>query len=718
MAGDEERVIGPPRIVAVGAHAQPLPARYRVVAEIGAGAMGRVYRAHDTVLGRDVAIKLIEVADLHANRPERERFVREARAAARLQHPNIAVVHDVDAEAGWLVMELVEGQTLRTVIKQAPVPAAAAVKIASQVLAALVAAHAAGVVHRDIKPSNIIIGPELFVKLVDFGIARLLELDDTGNSPGTPAYMAPEQMRGAPVDPRADLYSFAATMYEALVGERVTAFDVTSPDTPAKLYRACGEERALAAVIVRCLQIDPAARFGSARDALAALAQAPARKRESRFPPWFYAVAIVMIAGGSLAGYLVGHRGGGRDTRVDRAFLLAQRGENDKALQILADYLGHHGSDPDAQTLAFLATWWQGGAMDDAAKKIAPLALRPQQRAMIDGIVLITQRRDTEAIAFLQNAAKEHPSSVEIEYALGEAMWHGQQLEAGASMLAHAFALDPRWEMALHHVREFRLSRGETAALVPIASQLRKVDAPAAAALDCEIAIGERDYRRAVAVARAALDKIPELYICLAHAQALVGDIEGGEATAKTAFELWPVEAHDEGGFAQYAEFLLYRGQLDAYLDLTRGRNSSQRALALLLHRPDAPVDVPRPEWPAKRMAPLGAATWLLQQRVHGVDVASVYTTYPEPEIRAWGAALAADARGDRDAAIAALTEALSVPAKGDIRMLVAHELARLRHEAGDAAGVAAACDEVIRPRFYVDYRAVLLPDCLAWTKR
>jgi tetratricopeptide (TPR) repeat protein len=431
-------------------------------------------------------------------------------------------------------------------------------------------------------------------------------------------------------------------------------------------------------------------------------------------------LAVVMIAGGSIAGYLVGHRGHARDTRVDRAFLLAQRGENDKALQILADYLGGHARDPDAQTLAFLATWWQGGPMEDAARKIAPLALKPQQRAMIDGIVLITQRRDPEAIAFLQNAAKEHPGSVEIEYALGEAMWHGGQIEAGATMLAQAFALDPRWEVALHHVREFRLSRGETAALAPIAAKLRSVDEPAAAALDCEIAIGDRNYPRAVAIARAALahtDKIPELYICLAQAQALTGDIEGGAATAKTAFDLWPIETGDDGGFAQYAEFFLYRGQLDAYLDLTRGRRSSQRALALLIHRPDAPVDVPKPEWPAKRMAPLGAATWLLEQRVHGVDASSVYTTYPEPEIRAWGAALAADARGDRDAAIAALTEALSVPAKGDIRMLVAHKLAQLRHDAGDAAGTAAACDEVIRPRFYADYRAVLLPDCLAWTK-
>jgi hypothetical protein len=275
--------------------------------------------------------------------------------------------------------------------------------------------------------------------------------------------------------------------------------------------------------------------------------------------------------------------------------------------------------------------------------------------------------------------------------------------------------------MALHHVIEYRLSRGEVATLAPIAEKLRTADAPAAAALDCSIAIGNREYERAVQLARIALarpdlDKIPELYLCLAQAQALVGDLDGGAATAKTAFDLWPVETHDRGAFAQYAEFLLYRGQLDAYLDLTRGRSSSQRGLALLLWRPSAPVNEPQPAWPAKRMAPLGAATWLLQQHVHGVDASSVFTSYPEPEIRAWGTALAAEARGDSDAAVASLREALAVPAKGDIRMLVAHHLAHLLHDAGDATGVAAACEEVIRPRFYIDYRALLLPDCLAWT--
>ena len=687
-----------------------LPARYRVLAEVGRGGMGHVVRAHDTVLGRDVAIKLIEDAG-----PDRARFVREARAAARVKHANIAIVHDVDPEAGWLVMELVDGRSLRDVIKEGALPPAIAERIGLQILSALDAAHSAGIIHRDLKPSNIMVGADFDVKLVDFGIARFVDaLDDASTSSGTPAYMAPEQVRGGRIDARADLYGFGATMFEAVVGKKLAAFE---PHAAADaLAAACADDPELAGVITRCIQLDPAARYASARDALAAL-----RRQRRGIAPWWFAVAGAVVVAGAVAGVAVGRHRKSRDPRVDQAFLLAQRGEDDKALQILADYLPAHRDDPDAQTIAFLATWWQGGVMDDVEKRVAPLELRPAQRAMIDGIDLITHRRDAEAIAFLENAAKQTPGAVEIEFALGEAMWHGQQLEDGAQMLVHAFETDPRWEMALHHVLEYRLSRGEVRTIAPLADKLRAVDAPAAAALDCAFAIGERDYPRAVSVAQAALgkqdlDKIPELYLCLAQAQALVGDLDGGTATAKTAFELWPLETADRGGFAQYAEFLLYRNQLDAYLDLTRGRPSSQRALALLLWRPTTPVDVPEPQWPAKRMAPLGAATWLLQQHVHHVDASHVYASYPEPEIRLWGTALAAEDRGDRDGAIRALREALAVPAKGDVRMLLAHRLAHLLHDGGDTVGAASACDEVIRPRFYVDYRALLVPDCLAWS--
>ena len=462
----------------------------------------------------------------------------------------------------------------------------------------------------------------------------------------------------------------------------------------------------------------PAARFASAGEALAELAEP--RGPRARWLAWALAVCAAIALGTGL-GLCVRAPREAPDRRVDEAFVLAQRGENDKALQILADYLAQHKDDPDAQTIALLATWWQGTLIDDVKRRATELPLRPAQRAMIEGIDLITHRRDAEAIAYLTQAARETPNAVEIVYALGEAQWHGQHLEEGATTLEHAFAIDPRWEMALHHVEEYRLSRGEGARLQPIADRLRAGDPAAAAALDCGIAISERAYTRAVtgaqaALARADLPRIPELYICLARAQALAGDLDGGMATAKIAFDLWPLAVGDHGGFVQYAEFLLYRRQLDAYLELMRGKSSSQRAIALLLWRPTAPVDEPQPEWPDKRMAPLGAATWILQQYVHRVDASQVVASYPEPEVRDWGLALEAEARGDRTGAIALLRESLAVPQKGDIRMLVSHHLASLLHDAGDDAGASAACEAVIAPRFYVNYRAVLLPDCVAWS--
>ena len=441
---------------------------------------------------------------------------------------------------------------------------------------------------------------------------------------------------------------------------------------------------------------------------------------------WALPAAAIVLAIGTGAGfgiYTGRHHGSGahdaRDPRVAKAFVLAQRGENDKALQILAEYLAEHRDDADAQTIELLATWWQGGVLDDVKARATKLRLRPAQRAMIEGIDLITQRRDAEAIAFLANAARETPNAVEILYALGEARWHGQHLEEGAHTLAQAFALDPRWQMALHHVVEYRLSRGETGELRPIANQLETTDPAAAATLECGIAISEQSYARAVDTARTALARVertPELYLCLAQAQALTGDLDGGMATAKTAFELWPLAHEDRGGFAQYGEFFLYRNDLDGYLELMRGKPTSQRAIALLLLRPTAPVDEPQPAWPGKRMAPLGAATWILQQHVHAIDASAVYATYPEPEVRLWGLALAAEGQGDLPAAIARVREALAVPQKGDIHMLLAHRLAHLLHATGDPAGAATACGDVIRPRFYVNYRAVLLPDCLAWT--
>src|SRR5271169_5015201 len=204
---------------------------YEILAPIGAGGMGEVYRGRDTKLDRDVAIKVIP--PVLAQDPERlARFEREAKVLASLNHPNIAQIYGIEERA--LVMELVPGETLK-----GPLPLETALKYAKQITEALEAAHEKGIVHRDLKPANIVVTPEGVVKLLDFGLASIAlgsasSAGDPLNSPtitmqatqsgmimGTAAYMSPEQAGRKPVDKRADIWSFGVVLFEILTGKRL-----------------------------------------------------------------------------------------------------------------------------------------------------------------------------------------------------------------------------------------------------------------------------------------------------------------------------------------------------------------------------------------------------------------------------------------------------------------------------------------------------------------
>lgn len=201
--------------------------RYRVRALIGRGAMGAVYAAEDPELGREVAVKVV-LEEVHHGDREREevfqRFLREARIGARLVHPNIVTVYDAgrDGDRFFLVMELVRGESLQQRIARGDFPDLfEALDIAAQTAEALAHAHAAGVIHRDIKPANLLITAESRVKVADFGVAKAIsestELTRTGMMVGSPAYMSPEQIRGAPLDSRSDLFSLGVILYELLL---------------------------------------------------------------------------------------------------------------------------------------------------------------------------------------------------------------------------------------------------------------------------------------------------------------------------------------------------------------------------------------------------------------------------------------------------------------------------------------------------------------------
>jgi serine/threonine protein kinase len=186
---------------------------YRIEGKLGEGGMGEVFRAVDTRLGRAVAIKT-------AREQFSARFEREARAISALNHPNICIIHDVGPN--YLVMELVEGETLAARVKHGPLPIQTVLLYGSQIAAALVEAHGKGIIHRDLKPGNIMVG-KAGVKVLDFGLARVAQ-DETVTAShmivGTPAYMAPEQREGKAADARMDIYAFGCVLYEMLTGSR------------------------------------------------------------------------------------------------------------------------------------------------------------------------------------------------------------------------------------------------------------------------------------------------------------------------------------------------------------------------------------------------------------------------------------------------------------------------------------------------------------------
>lgn len=210
---------------ATNTHTQLLADRYEVGDVIGKGGMGEVRRAHDTRLGRDVAIKFLR-PDLAAQPKIRQRFETEARAAGQLTHPNVVTVYDSGEDGGipYIVMECLPGRSLKDEIAKGPLPASFAEAVAIDVLGGLEAAHAAGIVHRDVAPANILLTDDGRAKVADFGIAKAgegLSTTMAGQVIGTPAYLSPARLQGAPALPADDVYALGVVLYEAVTGQRL-----------------------------------------------------------------------------------------------------------------------------------------------------------------------------------------------------------------------------------------------------------------------------------------------------------------------------------------------------------------------------------------------------------------------------------------------------------------------------------------------------------------
>jgi serine/threonine protein kinase/tetratricopeptide (TPR) repeat protein len=306
---------------------------YRIIERLGAGGMGVVYKAEDTKLGRQVALKVLSdelLKDPHAI----ERFQREARAASALNHPNICTIYEIDEDNGtpFLVMELLKGQTVKERLEQGPLPKEMLIEVAIEFADALAAAHEARIIHRDLKPANLFLTRPGHLKILDFGLAKVLaeQRDDASRAAtaardltasdttlGTVAYMSPEQARGQALDARTDLFSFGAVLYELATGTRAFA-----GSTAANIYDAILHEEAppmggghagLEPIVRKALEKDRELRYQSAADIRADLkrlkhdsaptvqsAAVSPKHRRTAFPVVAAAVAVAVLAGVAL----------------------------------------------------------------------------------------------------------------------------------------------------------------------------------------------------------------------------------------------------------------------------------------------------------------------------------------------------------------------------------------------------------------------------------
>ncbi len=296
---------------------------YEVAELLGAGGMGEVYRARDTRLERDVALKILP-SDKLADETVRRRFRKEARALSRLSHPHVATVHDFDTQDGidFLVMELIPGQGLEERLRAGPLPEKEVLRLGAQLARGLMAAHEHGVVHRDLKPSNLRLTDDGLLKILDFGLARVEATVSDRSGPtetaeptfaGTVPYMAPEQIRGRSVDPRTDIYAAGNVLYEMSTGGRPFAQAHGPLLTEAILHQAPPSPRqiepglspGLEFVILKALEKEPERRYQSAKDLLldlerlaapSAVTAAPERPRRRRWPMVIVAAAALALA--------------------------------------------------------------------------------------------------------------------------------------------------------------------------------------------------------------------------------------------------------------------------------------------------------------------------------------------------------------------------------------------------------------------------------------
>jgi len=468
---------------------------YRIINMLGEGGMGRVYLAEDEVLGRQVALKVLKVRD----RRSRKRFLREARAAARISHPHVCPLFEVGEERGfpYIVMDLLVGETLANRIGRGPLPAAEALEITLQVLGALETLHAADIVHRDVKPSNVFLTAH-GVRLLDFGLARELDrsvtrelrsssdTSRTGVIMGTPGYMAPEQILGHSVDPRADLFATASLLYEALTGRRPFEGDTAVRLLSAALYEdalpltGSPALEMLDPVVRRGLSKRPKDRFASARDMAQALRTAAEALQGSRGATTTREVfvgrhaelsalqerlAAAMAGMGSVV-FVTGERGVGKSSLVAEFLRKIRAGPGPitvtagrcvepqgpgEAFLPFLDAVGHLLAGPGGpRTTELLHTWaptvaYSSGLLSDPDGSLKGQAVGATKERLIReaGDLLVAASRDFPLVLYLEDLQWADATSVELLHHYGCRLGRQRVLLLGTYRHAEVDASNP-----------------------------------------------------------------------------------------------------------------------------------------------------------------------------------------------------------------------------------------------------------------------------------
>jgi len=460
-------------------------ARYEVRGFLGAGGMGEVYRAFDPRLEREVAIKVLP-EHLTADPERLQRFEREARAAAALNHPNILDVHDLGEHAGrtFIVTELLEGESLRAVISSRRLSLGKAIEYARQIATGLAAAHDAGITHRDLKPANLFLTAEGRVKILDFGLAKLVrpETDEaelsgsptldlrteSGVAVGTPGYIAPEQLWGRAADPRADVFAFGIVLYEMITGRHPFPGTTSTEVQLAILNRDAAPlsqlnreaPPLLEHLVERCLQKDPADRFQSARELLFALQElstgrgasvrSPTHRRLGRRGP----IAILVAAAGVIALVLLGRSSQSVPFR-ERDWLLITDVAN-----LTGDPTFDHALDP-ALTVAIEQSSYVNVLTRDSVRPVLRQMKRPEATVIDEALGReIARRRGVDVILV------PSVSRLGERYALTASLKSAAAGTTYASRIVHADGIDQVLPSLDRLCREVRGDLGETLASI------------------------------------------------------------------------------------------------------------------------------------------------------------------------------------------------------------------------------------------------------------